>query len=536
MNSLSSTSNGFYIGTDGISLGGGKFKVTAAGAVTATSLSIGQSQVDGLSGALDGKASTGALQSVKTTAEGAASTASSAASTASSAASAAADAKLYATNYLDFTSANGLRIAQSNPSTATINMVQIKANDIRIIGNSANGYTKITSSGLEVFSNINSTATSVASFGDSIRIGKAASNHIAIDSTNGMQIFTGTESDTTNIAQFGSSIRVGTKNKARFLVNSTSLQAYDSSNKKYFEITNTGMSGALITAGKIQSKNGLIYFDLDNNDLVCSKLTSPSFNTTANRTILEVPTEYVSAGGAYHTYFKIYDSSQPDYGFTIRPYGSQGSGYQYTNVSSKGAIRMYGCTTGTDTGGSSLILDASNNGNNHFAQMNVRQNAWVEVNYDNSDRTSFAIVAADMVYLRNAATVQGKFTATGTKSRLIKTDNYSDRLLYCYETPTPLFDDIFSETIANQVEYQVFLQKEGQGDCWIEDKQQRYFIIRGTPKLKVAWELKAKQKDYEMIRLEQNENGLDEYENIEDISLSVDNYIIEQEELFYGNN
>ena len=445
------------------------------------------------------------------------------------------DASTVATKYVTDISGSGIYISpanQSPTSTATGNSV------------------KIDGTGMVVYKG----GTSVAEYGDSARIGKEASNHITIDATNGMQIFTGTESDSTNVAQFGSSIRIGAKNKARFLVNATSLQAYDSSNKKYFEITNTGMSGNLITAGKIQSKNGLIYFDLDNNDLVCSKLTSPSFTTTANRTILEVPTEYVSAGGAYHTYFKIYDSSQPDYGFTIRPYGSQGSGYQYTNVSSKGAIRMYGCTTATDTGGSSLILDASNNGNNHFAQMNVRQNAWVEVNYDNSDRTSFAIVAADMVYLRNAATVQGKFTATGTKSRLIKTDNYSDRLLYCYETPTPLFgdigeaildgdgycyidiDDIFSETIANQVEYQVFLQKEGQGDCWIEDKQQRYFIIKGTPKLKVAWELKAKQKDYEMIRLEQNENGLDEYENIEDINLSVDNYIIEQEELFYGNN
>ena len=44
------------------------------------------------------------------------------------------------------------------------------------------------------------------------------------------------------------------------------------------------------------------------------------------------------------------------------------------------------------------------------------------------------------------------------------------------------------------------------------------------------------QKDYEILRLEQNDNGLNEYEKIEDIDLSIDNYIIEQEELFYGNN
>ena len=40
MDSLASTNNGFYIGTDGISIGGGKFKVTNTGAITATGLTI----------------------------------------------------------------------------------------------------------------------------------------------------------------------------------------------------------------------------------------------------------------------------------------------------------------------------------------------------------------------------------------------------------------------------------------------------------------------------------------------------------------
>ena len=110
------------------------------------------------------------------------------------------------------------------------------------------------------------------------------------------------------------------------------------------------------------------------------------------------------------------------------------------------------------------------------------------------------------------------YVQSGTKSRIAETKNYDDRALYCYETPTPLFgdigeaqldeegicyvdiDDIFSETIASRAEYQVFLQKEGEGDCWIADKQSRYFVIQGTPDLKVAWELKAKQKDYEEKR------------------------------------
>lgn len=155
-------------------------------------------------------------------------------------------------------------------------------------------------------------------------------------------------------------------------------------------------------------------------------------------------------------------------------------------------------------------------------------------------------------YFLNDVTVLHDFTVNGTKSRNVDTANYQDRLLYCYETPTPLFgdigeaqldadgvcyvdiDDIFSETIELRQEYQVFLQKEGEGDCWIADKQKRYFIIKGTPNLKVAWELKAKQRDYDMIRLEQPDSGLDEYEHTTDSDSLLDSYINEQEELLYG--
>lgn len=150
--------------------------------------------------------------------------------------------------------------------------------------------------------------------------------------------------------------------------------------------------------------------------------------------------------------------------------------------------------------------------------------------------------------------VNGKLTVVGTKNRKVTTENYSERLLSAYETPTPLFgdigearldeegicyvdlDDIFTETIAEQVEYQVFLQKEGEGDCWIAEKKPRYFVIKGTPDLKVAWELKAKQRDYETYRLEPDDNGLIEYEEPEDplYSISMDMFTKEQEALLYG--
>lgn len=116
--------------------------------------------------------------------------------------------------------------------------------------------------------------------------------------------------------------------------------------------------------------------------------------------------------------------------------------------------------------------------------------------------------------------VRGSLTVNGAKSRISKTQNYSDRLLYCYETSKPYFgdigeaildengecyifvDDIFYETINTYCQYQVFLQKYGQGDVRVEERKPNYFLVKGTPNLKFAWELKARQLGFEMERME----------------------------------
>lgn len=113
------------------------------------------------------------------------------------------------------------------------------------------------------------------------------------------------------------------------------------------------------------------------------------------------------------------------------------------------------------------------------------------------------------------------FVCYGTKSRAIKTNNYNTRLEYCYEMPTPYFgdvgegitdndgicyiflDDIFAETIDTNCEYQVFLQAYGEGTVYVNERNSSYFIVKGTPNMKFAWEIKAVQRDYEMYRLDE---------------------------------
>lgn len=113
-------------------------------------------------------------------------------------------------------------------------------------------------------------------------------------------------------------------------------------------------------------------------------------------------------------------------------------------------------------------------------------------------------------------------SVTGTKSRSVETSEYGQRLLYCYETPSPIFGDIgeavlddtglcyvfldavFAETISTS-QYQVFLQKYGDGDCFVSERHAGYFVVQGTPGLSFGWEMKAKQAGYDQLRLERDE-------------------------------
>lgn len=116
-------------------------------------------------------------------------------------------------------------------------------------------------------------------------------------------------------------------------------------------------------------------------------------------------------------------------------------------------------------------------------------------------------------------TGSSSLTVQGTKSRVVSTEDYGNKLLYCYETPSPMFGDVGEGTIAedskcyiwldpvfaqtiNSNGYQVFLQKYGKGECYVSERKSNYFVVEGDEGLSFGWELKAKQSDFDMRRLE----------------------------------
>lgn len=145
---------------------------------------------------------------------------------------------------------------------------------------------------------------------------------------------------------------------------------------------------------------------------------------------------------------------------------------------------------------------------------------------DNSDADRKIVFGGPFktLFQNNVTVSQGTLTTqnlqvTGTKNRKVSTDQYSDRLLYCYETPSPMFGDVgegeigadgrcyvwldavFAQTISTE-SYQVFLQRYGAGDCWVAERRPGCFIVDGEPGLRFGWEIKAKQRDFDQRRLD----------------------------------
>ena len=156
----------------------------------------------------------------------------------------------------------------------------------------------------------------------------------------------------------------------------------------------------------------------------------------------------------------------------------------------------------------------------------------------------------DFVWFKDSVYVEEDLDVSGTKSRVVKGTSNGDVLLYCQESATPYFtdigtgiinddgecvvaiDSIFSETINANVEYCVFLQKEGPGDLWVDEKDFMYFTVKGTPGLKFSWEMKAVQSGYEECRLEDKNLKVNGYDNDAFKELDFD---LEQEEVTYAD-
>ncbi|WP_050611872.1 phage tail spike protein [Ligilactobacillus agilis] len=110
--------------------------------------------------------------------------------------------------------------------------------------------------------------------------------------------------------------------------------------------------------------------------------------------------------------------------------------------------------------------------------------------------------------VRGAKNAVVQTTAGWTKINAYETAEY-----YFGDLGTAVTDDastvrigiepLFNETVNTNIPYQVFVTSYGKGYAWVAERGSNYFVIKSsTPNLEIGYEVKAKRKGYENVRLE----------------------------------
>ncbi len=165
-----------------------------------------------------------------------------------------------------------------------------------------------------------------------------------------------------------------------------------------------------------------------------------------------------------------------------------------------------------------IQLNCDEDGHTVYLGGDTRVNGKLRV--DNELRARWTIYGERQLMVEGNVSAFADLQVYGTKSRVVETEDYARRLLYCYETPTPMFGDvgegviaedgrcwvwldaIFAQTITDG-QYQVFLQGYGPGECRVAERRPGYFVVSGSPGMAFGWEVKARQRDFDQRRLDE---------------------------------
>lgn len=257
--------------------------------------------------------------------------------------------------------------------------------------------------------------------------------------------------------------------------------------------------------------------------------TNPTFSVAANGNVYvkgNINATYGSIGGLTISIGGIYYKDSTKYSGFSSGIWVLGAGATSTDYSGAPFRVNTGGITVIDT----LYIKGTSGTPNLYEPLHMSDvGGYAQLAFGNISSSEYTII---MTGNDGGASFKGDLTVRGAKNRVVKTNEYGDRLLYCYETPTPMFGDIgegkiaedgkcyvwldstFSETIKTE-SYQVFLQKYGQGECYVTERTSRYFVVEGDIGMVFGWEIKARQAGFENLRLENY------YEpNTEDVSIN----------------
>lgn len=372
-----------------------------------------------------------------------------------------------------------------------------------------------------------------------IRILDADGNIIGTWNKNGISV---TKGSITGGTINGATLTLGGDNNV-----SGTLTVKDANGNTIATINNNGVtvnkgsiSGPSITLGGANNANGYLYVRDANNNIVATinndglALNKGSINLNNNFIVNSngnvtakslIANDYVYVDGGANSYFRI-PCDISDFVNNYIEISSSGAIFSNTNsimrittapTAAYGFMRITSRATG-DTYGSYFDYNAI------YSTMasGYAGLSGGSISVSSPGVGNVFAVNKDWCRIYPPTTFTNSLTVQGTKSRAVITDQYSERLLYCYETPSPMFGDVgegvigedgkcyvwldpvFAQTITT-TQYQVFLQRYGSGECWVSERKGSYFVVQGTPGMAFGWELKAKQRDFDQRRLERND-------------------------------
>lgn len=169
-------------------------------------------------------------------------------------------------------------------------------------------------------------------------------------------------------------------------------------------------------------------------------------------------------------------------------------------------------------GFSSIVASVANSSNyddiTRKSEINMREDAiYFNFTKDKEDLTPLALYNGGTVRVKDLSVWGSKNAIVQTTAGWTKINAYETAEYYFGDLGTAVTDDtstvrigiepLFNETVNTDIPYQVFVTSYGEGYAWVTERGSNYFVIKSSvPNLEIGYEIKAKRKGYENVRLE----------------------------------
>lgn len=297
--------------------------------------------------------------------------------------------------------------------------------------------------------------------------------------------------------------------------------------------------------GRIRSTTGTLDIDIDRGTLQISNNSGEGIFASYGR--LEFSSKTNWGGNLPPQYGKIYRTvdflTGVAEGITIE--GSEGVEIKTSNYNGWGTPTLSGTPNGVGLtmanngkvifeSGGPLRLIAGDSNNITRPSISIGTNTWTDRGSDNERGQNVSIVGNGVYICPTGETmigdggliVEGRLGVRGAKNSIVDTSQ-GKTAINAYETAEYYFGDIaktntgaskrvkimidpiFLETINTDINYHVFVSSYDNGYAWVSEMAKDYFVIESNvPNLHVSYEIKAKRKQYENVRLDKVDMNL----------------------------